>query len=177
MILKPTFIQTPQYSFRMATQLSQISFTILLVIQLHPTNKPNPHNPANNHIPFNTLANNISCSEHTSNRTKHRAKQGTNFPTFGTIHAIIEGSNLSFKNKRQRREYYRQVNHVAVEGPIMRTKRSHILITFNEDDIKLVSFLHTDAMVITAHIDKWDIMRVLINNGSRAKILFLSTFE
>jgi hypothetical protein len=59
----------------------------------------------------------------------------------------------------------------------MRTKRSHNLITFNEDDIKLVSFLHTDAMVITAHIDKWDIMRVLINNGSRAEILFLSTFE
>jgi hypothetical protein len=66
---------------------------------------------------------------------------------------------------------------VAVEGPIMRTKWSHVLITFNEDVIKLVSFAHTDPMVIIVHIDKLDVMRVLIDNGSQAEILFLSTFE
>jgi hypothetical protein len=59
----------------------------------------------------------------------------------------------------------------------MRTKWSHVLITFNEDDIKLVSFLHIDAMAITAHIDRWDVTRVLIDNGSQAEILFVSTFE
>jgi hypothetical protein len=32
-------------------------------------------------------------------------------------------------------------------------------------------------MVITAHIDKWDVTRVLIDNGSQAKILFLSAFD
>jgi hypothetical protein len=32
-------------------------------------------------------------------------------------------------------------------------------------------------MVITAHIDKWNVMRVLVDNGSQAEILFLSTFE
>jgi hypothetical protein len=66
---------------------------------------------------------------------------------------------------------------VAVKDPIMRTKWSHILITFSQDDIKLVSFLHTDAMVITMHIDKWDVTRVLVDNGSQAEVLFLSTFE
>jgi hypothetical protein len=84
---------------------------------------------------------------------------------------------LNFENKRQRRKYYRQVNHVAVEGPILRTKWSHIPLTFNEDGIKLVSFPHTDAMVIIVHIDKWDATRVLVDNDSQAKILFLSTFE
>jgi hypothetical protein len=34
-----------------------------------------------------------------------------------------------------------------------------------------------DAMVITAHIDKWNVTRVLVDNGSQAEILFLSTFE
>jgi hypothetical protein len=34
-----------------------------------------------------------------------------------------------------------------------------------------------NAMVITAHIDKWNVMRVLVHNGSQAEILFLSTFE
>jgi hypothetical protein len=32
-------------------------------------------------------------------------------------------------------------------------------------------------MVIAAHIDKWNVTRVLVDNGSQAEILFLSTFE
>jgi hypothetical protein len=84
---------------------------------------------------------------------------------------------LSFENKRQRREYYRQVNHVAVEGSITRTKRSHVLIIFSQDDIKLVSFPHTDAMVITMHINKWDVTTVLVDNGSQAETLLLPTFD
>jgi hypothetical protein len=52
-----------------------------------------------------------------------------------------------------------------------------VQITFTEADIKLTSFPHTDAMVITAHIDKWDVTRVLVDNESQVKILLLSTFE
>jgi hypothetical protein len=32
-------------------------------------------------------------------------------------------------------------------------------------------------MVITVHIDRWDVTKVLIDNGSQAKILFLATFN
>jgi hypothetical protein len=32
-------------------------------------------------------------------------------------------------------------------------------------------------MLITAHIDKWDVTRVLVDNGSLAEILFLSAFD
>jgi hypothetical protein len=32
-------------------------------------------------------------------------------------------------------------------------------------------------MVIIAHINKWDLTRVLVDNGSQAKILFLSAFD
>jgi hypothetical protein len=98
------------------------------------------------------------------------SQQNTNFPTFGTIHTITGGSNLNFKNKRQKREYYRQINHVVVEGAIMRTTWSHMPITFTKANIKLVSFPHTDAMVIIAHI-------VLVDNGSQEEILFLSAFD
>jgi hypothetical protein len=69
------------------------------------------------------------------------------------------------------------VNHVAVEGPIMQTKWSHAQITFTKADIKLTSSPHADTMVIKAHIDKWDVTRVLVDNGSQVEILFLSTFE
>jgi hypothetical protein len=32
-------------------------------------------------------------------------------------------------------------------------------------------------MVITAHIDQWDVAKILVNNGSQAKMLFLPTFK
>jgi hypothetical protein len=69
------------------------------------------------------------------------------------------------------------VNHVAVEGPILRPKWSHVPITFSEADVNLTSYPHADAMVITAHVDKWNITRVLVDNGSQEDILFLSTFN
>jgi hypothetical protein len=50
-------------------------------------------------------------------------------------------------------------------------------IIFTTTDIKLVSLLHIDAMVITTHVDKWDVTRALIDNGSQAEILFLSAFD
>jgi hypothetical protein len=66
---------------------------------------------------------------------------------------------------------------VVVDDPITQTKWSHTPITFTEANIKLISFPHTDAMVIIAHIDKWDVTRVLVDNGSLVEILFLSAFD
>jgi hypothetical protein len=50
-------------------------------------------------------------------------------------------------------------------------------ITFSSQDISLTSFPHTDAMVTTVLIDRWDVTKILIDNGSQAKILFLATFD
>jgi hypothetical protein len=86
-------------------------------------------------------------------------------------------SNTNFDNKRQQRDYYRQVNRVVIEGPITKTKWSHISISFLAQYINLALFPHTDAMVVTVHIDRWDATRILINNGSQTKILFLSAFK
>jgi hypothetical protein len=50
-------------------------------------------------------------------------------------------------------------------------------ITFSSQDINLASFPHTGAMVVTVHIDRWDISKIIIYNGSQAKILFLTAFD
>jgi hypothetical protein len=50
-------------------------------------------------------------------------------------------------------------------------------ITFSAQDVNLASFPHIDAMVITIHINRWDITKILIDNGSQAKILFLTAFK
>jgi hypothetical protein len=41
-----------------------------------------------------------------------------------------------------------------------------VQITFTEANINLVSFPHIEAMVIAAHIDKWNVTRVLVDNGN-----------
>jgi hypothetical protein len=50
-------------------------------------------------------------------------------------------------------------------------------ITFSVQDVNLALFPHTDAMVVTVHIDRWDVTKIIIDNSSQAKILFLSAFE
>jgi hypothetical protein len=44
-------------------------------------------------------------------------------------------------------------------------------------DINLPLCPHTDVMVITVHIDRWDVTRILINNDSQVEVLFLSAFH
>jgi hypothetical protein len=52
-----------------------------------------------------------------------------------------------------------------------------MLITFSSQDINLTSFSHTDDMVITIHIDRWDVTKILVDNSSQVEILFLATFD
>jgi hypothetical protein len=66
---------------------------------------------------------------------------------------------------------------VVVKGHVIKMKWSHIPITFSAEDINLASFPHTDMMVITVHIYKWDVTRILVDNGSEAEVLLLSAFE
>jgi hypothetical protein len=101
-------------------------------------------------------------------------QQTDNLPIHRKILTITGGSNTDFDNKRQQREYYRQVNHIAIECPITKTKCSHIPITFLAQDINLALFPHTDVMVITVNIDRWDATKILIDNSSQAEILFVA---
>jgi hypothetical protein len=36
---------------------------------------------------------------------------------------------------------------------------------------------HIDAIVVTIHINRWDLTRILVDNGSQVEILFLSAFK
>jgi hypothetical protein len=50
-------------------------------------------------------------------------------------------------------------------------------ITISTQDVNLSSFPHTDTMVITIHLDRWDVTKILIDNGSQAEIIFLAAFN
>jgi hypothetical protein len=90
---------------------------------------------------------------------------------------ISGGSAMEFETKKQRSNYFRSVNTIINDGPAARPECAKVPITFTEEDFKLKSAIHNDAMVIEVNIAGWIIGKVLIDNGSSADILFLKTFE
>jgi hypothetical protein len=69
------------------------------------------------------------------------------------------------------------VNTIINDGPAARSEWAKVQITFTEEDFKLKSTNHNDAMVIEVNITGWVIGKILVDNGSLADILFLKTFE
>ena len=93
------------------------------------------------------------------------------------IMLISGGSTLDFENKRQRRDYFWQIHCIVSEGPTKRTQWSHSPITFSEEDVNLISYPHTDALVIEANIQGWRIDKILVDTGSSIYIIFSDNFD
>jgi hypothetical protein len=81
-------------------------------------------------------------------------------PSFGTIMPISGGSAMEFETKKQRNNYFRSVNTIINDGPAARPKWAKVPITFTEEDFKLKSVIHNDAMVIEVNIAGWIIKKV-----------------
>jgi hypothetical protein len=69
------------------------------------------------------------------------------------------------------------VQHVGVQGPFIRSKWSHIPITFSEEDLQLKDCPHNDAMVISYVIKGFLVHNVLVDTGSPADIIFAKAFK
>jgi hypothetical protein len=65
---------------------------------------------------------------------------------------ITGGSCSEPANKKQKKEAQRRVQHVGVQGPFIKSRWSHIPITFSQEDLQLKDFPHNDAMVISCVI-------------------------
>jgi hypothetical protein len=90
---------------------------------------------------------------------------------------IIGGSSADFDTKRQKKDHYLSVNHVALTGPVVQTKWSHVPITFDARDVDVRSAPHADDMVINCRVAGWDLHKVLVGNGSQADIILLHAFD
>jgi hypothetical protein len=90
---------------------------------------------------------------------------------------ITGGSSVNFETKRQKRDHYQSVNHIALTGPVVQTRWSHVPLTFDARDVDMCSAPHIDAMVINCSVAGWDLHKVLVDNGSQADIIFLHAFD
>jgi hypothetical protein len=59
---------------------------------------------------------------------------------------ITGGSCSEPANKKQKKEAHRRVQHVGVKGPFIKSRWSHISITFSQEDLQLKDYPHNDAM-------------------------------
>jgi hypothetical protein len=87
---------------------------------------------------------------------------------------ITGGSSVDIDPNRQKRVHYRSVNHIALTGPVVQTKWSHVPLTFDASDVDLCSAPHADDMVINCRVAGWDLHKVLVDNGSQADIIFFA---
>jgi hypothetical protein len=87
--------------------------------------------------------------------------------------------NLSSEpaNKKQKKEAQRRVRHVGVQGPFIKSKWSHIPITFSQEDLQLKDYPHDDAMVICCVIKGFLVHNVLVDTCSAANIIFAKAFR
>jgi hypothetical protein len=81
-----------------------------------------------------------------------QVKEFADPPFRGVIHMITKGSSSEFETKRQKKDYYRIVNHVALTEPVVQTKWSHVPLTFDARNINLRSAPHTDALVVNCRV-------------------------
>jgi hypothetical protein len=90
---------------------------------------------------------------------------------------IIGGSSSEPANKKQKKEAQRRVQHVGVQGPFIKSKWSHIPITFSQEDLQLKDYPHNDAMVISCVIKGFLVHNVLMDIGSATTIFFVKAFR
>jgi hypothetical protein len=90
---------------------------------------------------------------------------------------IIGGSSSELANKKQKKEAQRRVQHVGVQGPFIKSKWSHIPITFSQEDLRIKDYPHNDAMVISCVIKGFLVHNFLVDTDNAADIIFAKAFR
>ena len=94
----------------------------------------------------------------------------------GEIKTIIGGPSIGGSFKSLKMSYQRQVNSVHGTPPL-KQRRTDQDILLLERDARGVKQPHDDPLVIMLMIEGFNTMRVLVDNGSSADIIYLSAFQ
>ena len=57
------------------------------------------------------------------------------------------------------------------------SRRENTIISFTDDEARRLIHPHTDALVVTLSVANGKVFHILIDTGSSANILFVSTFH
>jgi hypothetical protein len=113
----------------------------------------------------------------TATRMASQSHHATSPSTTKLVLPITDGSSFEPANKKQKKEAQRRVQHVGVQGPFIKSKWSHVLITFSQEDLQLKDYPHNDDMVISCIIKGFLVHNVLVDTGIAADIIFAKAFR
>ncbi|XP_075640607.1 uncharacterized protein LOC142612396 [Castanea sativa] len=93
----------------------------------------------------------------------------------GEIKTITGGPSTGGSFRSLKKSYQRQVNNIHWTSPL-KHRRTDGDMFFSEKDARGVKQPHDDPLVIMLTIEGINTMRILIDNGSSANIIYLSAF-
>ncbi|XP_050241026.1 uncharacterized protein LOC126689906 [Quercus robur] len=94
----------------------------------------------------------------------------------GEIKTITGGPSTNGSFKSLRKACQRQVNSIH-KMPPFKQRRTNRDMTFSEEDARGMKQPHDDPLVIMLIIEVFNTRRILMDNGSFADIIYLSTFQ
>ncbi|XP_075636661.1 uncharacterized protein LOC142608888 [Castanea sativa] len=94
----------------------------------------------------------------------------------GEIKTITGGPFTGGSFKSLRKACQRQVNSIHMIPPF-KQRRIDQDMSFNEEDARGVKQPHNDPLVIMLTIEEFNTKRILVDNGSSADIIYLTTFQ
>jgi hypothetical protein len=107
----------------------------------------------------------------------------------GVIHVILNALctsilSASFRSDLQKATHLRQSYGILDSAHLAPTHCSDIhssldreIISFSDSDLKDVQLPHSDPLVITLRIGNYDVKRVLVDQGSFAKVMYQELYE
>ena len=91
---------------------------------------------------------------------------------------IVGGTMTAGSSKKARKTYLRMVQNVQLTGSVPKiARRDSPIIGFSEEDARRLHHPHDDALVVTLRVEKYNMHRVLVDNGSSADILYYLAFQ
>ena len=94
----------------------------------------------------------------------------------GEIKTITGGLSIGGSFKSLKKSYQRQVNSIHSMPPL-KQRQTDQDISFSEEDARGVKQSYDDPLVIMLMIERFNTKKVLVDNGSLADIIYLSTFQ
>ncbi|XP_021801470.1 uncharacterized protein LOC110745657 [Prunus avium] len=97
-----------------------------------------------------------------------------------TIHGRsnpMEGKEARSRFEKRQTEKVRRINGIAFASEFAKALEKIRVISFTQKDMEGIEFPHNDALVVTLRVANLMVKRVMIDGGSRADVLFWSTFK
>ena len=92
------------------------------------------------------------------------------------IKTITRGPSTRGSFRFLKKSYQRQVNNIY-RIPPLKHRRMDRDILFSEEDVRGVKQPHDDPLVIMLTIERFNIRRILVDNGSSADVIYLFAFQ